>query len=210
MSTTYSKPIQKILKLGEPADLDNWPDYLEYGFNKNHIPELIELLSRNDLWSYKDDEDAWAGVHAWRVLGQLKAEEAIEPLFDFIHRNNDEWSHTEIPRVLEMLGPSVFETSKVFLKDSSKTVWVRVVAAEAMTNIAQFYPQYREDSIHIFGEELKKYRTNDITLNSFVIYGLVNLQSHEYLKEMKEAFEARCVDEMTMGNWEDVQYELGL
>lgn len=79
-----------------------------------------------------------------------------------------------------------------------------------MTNIAQSYPQYREDSIHIFGEELKKYKTNDITLNSFVIYGLVSLQSHDYLKEMKEAFEARCVDEMTMGNWENVQYELGL
>ncbi|MCA1793474.1 MAG: DUF1186 domain-containing protein [Desulfobacteraceae bacterium] len=210
MSMTYSKPIQKILKLGEPDYLDNWPDYLEYGFNKTHIPELIQLLSSNDLWSYKDDEDAWAGVHAWRVLGQLKAEEAIEPLFNFIHRNNDEWSHSEIPRVLGMLGPSVFETSKVVLKDSSKTVWTRIVAAEVMTNIAQSHPEYRKDSIHIFGEELKNYKTNDITFNSFMISGLVNLQSYDYLKEMKEAFDARCVDEMTMGNWEDVQDELGL
>ncbi len=210
MSATYSKPVQKILQFGEPEDLDNWPDYLEYGFNKTHIQELIELLSSNDLWSYNDDKEAWVGVHAWRVLGQLKAKEAIEPLFNFFHRNNDEWSHNEIPRVLKMLGPSVFETSKVFLKDPSKTVWVRVVAAETMTNIAQSYPQYREDSVQIFGEELKKYKTNDITLNSFLIYGLVNLQYHDYLKEVKEAFEARCVDEMTMGNWEDVQDELGL
>ncbi|WP_289022693.1 DUF1186 domain-containing protein [uncultured Desulfobacter sp.] len=207
---TYSKPIQKILQIGEPEDIYDWPDYLKYGFNNTHVRELIELLSSNDLWSHKDDKDAWAGVHAWRVLGQLKAEEAIEPLFNFLDRNNDEWSHNEIPIVLEMLGPSVFETSKVILKDSSRTVWVRVVAAEAMTNIAQSYPQYRKDSIHIFGEELKNYKTNDITLNSFVIYGLVHLQSHEYLKEMKEAFEARCVDEMIMGNWEDVQDELGV
>ncbi len=65
-------------------------------------------------------------------------------------------------------------------------------------------------NIWILSEELKKYKTNDITFNSFVIYGLVNLQSYDYLKEMKEAFDAQCVDEMTMGNWEDIQDELGL
>ena len=108
-----------------------------------------------------------------------------------------------------MLGLPVLETSKTFLKDPSKNVWVRIVAAEAITNIAQSYPQYREDSAHIFGEELKKYKINDISLNAFLILGLVRLQSHDYLKEMKDAFEARCVDEMLMGDWEDVQVELG-
>jgi len=211
MPITYSNPVKEILQLGEPEDIDNWPDYLEYGFNKTHIQELIEFLSSsNDLWSYRDDKEAWAGVHAWRVLGQLKAKDAIEPLFNFLNLNNEEWSHYEIPIVLEMIGPSVFETSKMFLKDPSKNVWARIIAAEAMTSIAQSYPKFREDSIHVFGEELKKYKTNDITLNSFVIYGLVNLQSHDYLEEMKEAFEARCVDEMTIGNWSDVQDELGL
>jgi hypothetical protein len=210
MSTTYSTPVQKILQLGEPKDLYNWPDYLEYGFNKTHIQELIELLSSNDLWSYKDDKEAWGGVHAWRVLGQLKAKEAIEPLFDFLHRNNDDWSHTEIPLVLEMFGLSVFETSKVFLKDPSKNMWARIVAAEIIMNIAKSYPQYREDSIHILGEEFKKYKINDISLNDFLIYGLVSLQSHDYLKEMKDAFEARCVDGLAMGAWEDVQAELGI
>ncbi len=209
MSIPYSTPVQKILQLGEPKDLDNWPDYLEYGFDKTHIPELIGLLSSNDLWSYKDDKNAWGGVHAWRVLGQLKAKEAIEPLFDFLHRNDDDWSHTEIPRVLGMLGLPVLGTSKVFLKDPSKDVGVRIVAAEAITNIARSYPQYREDSVHILGEELKKYRINDISLNAFLIFGLVRLQSHDYLKEMEAAFEARCVDEMLMGDWEDVRVELG-
>ena len=208
MSTTCSTPVQKILLLGEPKDLDNWPDYLEYGFDQTHIQELTGLLSSNDLWSYKEDKEAWGGVHAWRVLGQLKAKGAIEPLFDFLHRNDDDWSHTEIPRVLDMLGLPVLETSKTFLKDPSKNVWVRIVAAETITNIAQSYPQNREDSIHIFGEELKKYKSNDISLNAFLILGLVRLQSHDYLKEVKEAFEARCVDEMLMGDWEDVQVEL--
>ena len=157
MSTNYSIPVQKILQLGEPKDLDNWPDYLEYGFDKTHIQELIGLLSGKDLWSHEKSKEAWGGVHAWRVLGQLKATEAIEVLYDFLHRNNDDWSHVEIPQVFEILGLSVFEYSKVFLKDPSKHMWARVVAAEFITNIAKSYPQYREDSVHILGEELKKY-----------------------------------------------------
>ena len=210
MYTTYSTPVQKILQLGEPKDLEQWPNYIEFGFDKTHIQELIKLLSDGDLWSHKDCKEAWGGVHAWRVLGQLKAQEAIEPLFEFIHRNNDDWSDDEIPRVLEMLGPSVLETSKKFLKDPSKNVWARIVAAEVISNIAQSYPQYREDSVQIFGEELKKYKINDISLNAFLILGLVRLQSHDYLNEMKAAFEIGCVDEMIMGDWEDVQVELGL
>ena len=211
MSTTYSTPVQNILLIGEPDVLDQWPDYLEFGFDKTHIQELIELLSFDDLWSHDDCEEAWGGVHAWRVLGQLNAQEAIEPLFEFLHRNkDDEWSHNEISRVLEMLGVPVLETSKKFLRDSSKDVWARITAAEALSNIAQSYPQYREDSVRIFGEELKKYEINDISLNAFLISGLVQLQSHDYLNEMEAAFEARCVDEMVMGDWQDVQAELGL
>ena len=75
-------------------------------------------------------------------------------------------------------------------------MWVRIVAAEAITNIAQSYPHYRENSVQIFGEELKKYKINDISLNAFLILGLVRLQSHDYLNEMEAAFEDRCVDEM--------------
>ena len=108
-----------------------------------------------------------------------------------------------------MLGLPVLKKSKIFVKDPSKNVWgVRIVAAEAITNIAQSYPQYREDSIQILGEELTKYKINDISLNAFLILGLVRLQSPDYLNEMGGAFEARCVDEMLMGNWEDVQFEL--
>ena len=33
-------------------------------------------------------------------------------------------------------------------------------------------------------------------------YGLVSLQSHDYLKEMKDPFEAGCVDGLAMGDWE--------
>lgn len=209
MPTNYSAPIQKILQLGEPEDPDNWPDYLEYGFDKTHIQELIGFLSGKDLWSHEKSKEAWAGVHAWRVLGLLKATEAIEPLYDFLHRNDDDWSHMEIPRVLDMLGLPVLETSINILKDSSKNFEVRIAASEAITNIARLYPQYRADAVHILGEELKRYKINDISLNAFLILGLVRLQSYDYLKEMENAFEARCVDELLMGDWEDVQAEFG-
>ena len=63
---------------------------------------------------------------------------------------------------------------------------------------------------HVYFATPLKYKINNISLNAFLILGLVRLQSHDYLNEMEAAFEARCVDEMLMGDWEDVQIELGL
>ncbi len=209
MSKDYSIPVQKILQLGEAEYWEEWPDYLEYGFNNIHIQELIGLLSGNDLWTDGECKEDWGGVHAWRVLGQLKAKEAIKPLYDFLRRNDEDYSYDEIPQVLDMIGLPALKTSINVLKSSSENFELKIVAAEAITNIARTHPQYRTDIVHVLGEEFKKYKTNDITLNAFLILGLVKLESYDYLKEMESAFEARCVDELVMGDWEDVQTEFG-
>jgi hypothetical protein len=47
-------------------------------------------------------------------------------------------------------------------------------------------------------------------VNSFLVLGLVELQATEAAPLMERAFRARKVDPMIMGDWEDVQVELGL
>lgn len=210
MSTDYSIPVQKILQLGEPAEfMEDWPDYLEYGFNNTHIQELIELLSKDDLWSDGDSKEDWGGVYAWRILGQLKAKEAIEPLYDFLRRNNEDWGHTEIPDVLDMIGLPALEAGVKVLKTPSEDYELKIVAADAISNIARAHEEYRTEIIQVLGDELQNYTTNDITLNAFLILGLVKLNSRDYLQEMEDAFNARCVDGLVMGDWEDVQAEFG-
>ncbi|HEU5369606.1 MAG TPA: hypothetical protein VFU69_14125, partial [Ktedonobacterales bacterium] len=89
--TTYPPPIDKLLTIGESEDFraEKWPDYRELGLGPEHINDLILLATDHELrWGEEDDDapEVWAPVHAWRALGQLRAEAAIEPLmawFDY-------------------------------------------------------------------------------------------------------------------------------
>jgi HEAT repeat protein len=36
------------------------------------------------LWADQNSMEVWAPVHAWRALGQLRAEEAIKPLREYL------------------------------------------------------------------------------------------------------------------------------
>ncbi len=79
----YSDPVKKLLQLGMPEG-NEWPDYLAMGVTLEHIPELIELVGDEALrWEdEEEDEDQpqwYAQIHAWRALGQLKAERKPSP-----------------------------------------------------------------------------------------------------------------------------------
>ncbi len=80
MAYDYQLPVVQLLTLGmEEKNRWDWPDYLEMGFTEKDIPELIrmaldERLNNADI----DSPEVWAPLHAWRTLGQLKAEEEIK------------------------------------------------------------------------------------------------------------------------------------
>ena len=94
MTTTYSSPVDKLLTYGDCRDFREWPDYLELGLTQEHIPELIRMGTDEELnWADSDSLEVWAPVHAWRALGQLQAEEAIEPLMNLFHELEDsDWA----------------------------------------------------------------------------------------------------------------------
>jgi hypothetical protein len=57
---------------------------------------------------------------------------------------------------------------------------------------------------------LEYFAANEPDVNGFLILGLVELQATEAAPLIERAFAARSVDLMVMGDWEDVQVELGL
>src|SRR5712692_8184689 len=107
-TATYLAPVDKLLTYGSLEDevSDQWPDYLALGLGPEHIPELIRLATDRELHNLEaedyDENDLsfWAPVHAVRALGQLRAEEAIEPLLPlFDEAQNDEWMVEDLVRV---------------------------------------------------------------------------------------------------------------
>jgi len=84
--TSYQPPVDKLLTYGESNLMtpDKWPDYQELGIGPEHIPDLIQMATDEELNEADvESREVWAPTHAWRALGQLRAVEAVEPLHLF-------------------------------------------------------------------------------------------------------------------------------
>lgn len=208
----YQPPIDQLLHLGKPEICapDKWQNYSDLGITEQHIKTLIEMLVDKNL-NEADSEsmEIWAPVHAWRALGQLKSVESIPNLLQQLDPDDD-WSHTEIPQILSMIGPPAIPALSDFLLDTSKDPFARASISNALGNIATTYPQSREVCVTAIGEQLKRFENETPSLNALLIWTLTDLKSHDYHDTIQQAFEANQVDETVCGDWEDVQITLGL
>jgi HEAT repeat protein len=147
-----------------------------------------------------DDPDYWAPLHAIYALGQLHAEEAIEPLVDLLPELfDDEWMLEELAKVFGMLGPAAIPTLEAYLADTSREMYSRSYAANGINEIADMHPESREACIAIISKQLEKFEENDYELNSFLVGDLIQLKAVEILPLIEQAFKAGRVDEFIVG-----------
>jgi len=47
----YPPPVDKLLTYGKPelSEAEDWPNYLEFGFTPEHIPDLIRMATDKEL-----------------------------------------------------------------------------------------------------------------------------------------------------------------
>ncbi|SLM31940.1 SEC-C motif domain containing protein [Desulfamplus magnetovallimortis] len=209
----YKNPVAKLLEHGDIRGRNKWPDYInQYGFTNHHIPELIEMAIDETLnLGDPDSDEVWAPLHAWRTLGQLRAEEAIEPLMNLFHMlDDDDWSREELPEIYQMIGPKSIPALEKFIHDDTNNSYARTTAAHALEKIAQSFPEAKKQCQNILTETLKHFKDNDIELNSLVIHYLVEMHAVDALPIIRKAFENDMVDEMVRGDLEDIEIDLGV
>ena len=209
----YSEPVSILLNLGDSGD-GAWPDYGAMGLGAEQIPDLIRMVEDEDLhWADQDSLEAWAPVHAWRALGQLQSEEAVEPLVKLlgrIDRYQDDMVSDELPEVLGMIGVAGVPRLSDYLVSPLEGLHAREAAADSLVQIGLHYPEARDDAVAALSRALEDYPSQDSTLNAFVIGSLIELGAAEMGPLMERAFDAGCVDLSIIGDWEEVRVELGL
>ena len=204
-TTTYTPPVNKLLTIGEPESVnpDKWPDYRELGLGPEHIPELIRMAIDPEFRgpeaaeeSEEEDPDFWAPLHAIRALGQLHAETAIEPLVNLLGElKDDEWMFEELPLVFGMLGPAAIPALSAYLADTSHEMYSRSYASNGIIEIADRYPESREECIAIISKQLENFEENDEELNAFLVTNLLHIKAVETLPLIERAFKADKVDD---------------
>ena len=212
--TNYHPPVDKLLTLGDVGTMPKWLDYRAYGLGVEHIPDLIRMALDEELrWTSPDDQAAWAPIHAWRALGQLRAESAVEPLLGLLHQiddDQDDWTGEEIPEVMGMIGPAAIPALAAYVADSSHGLWASVAASASLKEIGQRHPAARTECVATLTRLLEQYQDHDKTVNAELVAGLIALHAVESAPVIESAFAAGCVDISVSGDWEDVQVELGL
>jgi hypothetical protein len=209
----YSHPVGQLLTRGEPGfTRHEWDDYPALGLTDEHVPELIRMAGDGELlWTVTDGEEQWAPVHAWRALGQLRAEAAVEPLLDVLDRAVDaDWTMQDLPYVFGMIGPAAVPVLARYLADVERYDLNRGAVADGLREIAEAHPETHEEVVAALMRQMEKWYRSPAELNSLVMSALVDLGVREAAPLIEQAFEADLLDPTLRGDWEDVQVDLGL
>jgi hypothetical protein len=213
-NTRYQPPVERLLTFGESDRItpDEWPDYRELGIGPEHVPELIQMATDEALHEADSEStEVWAPLHAWRALGQLRAVEAVEPLLELFDRlEYDDWVHEELPVVFGLIGPAALPALAAYLADLAHTDSARISAIASMEKIGKKWPDARGEALAMLEERLERFEENEPDVNAFLVEALVELGAKEAAPLIERAFAEGYVDPMVMGDWEDVQVELGL
>ena len=201
-----------LLQLGPVSHSHDWPDYLQYGFTEEDVPELLAIVTDERLNTMPaEDEAVWAPLHAWRALGQLKNPQAVQPLinaFDGLHE--DDWAMGEIPRVMAMIGEPAIKPLVVYINESEHDEFARVMAMSALAEVAKQHPEYREQVVNIFRDYMKTPSMEDGSFNGLLVCELLDLDAVELIDDIRQLYNRGCVDISYAGDMEDVEFELGV
>lgn len=215
MRHDYTSPVARLLThsaLDFDMRNDAWADYLALELTAEHVPELVRMAS--DLELHRADADSrevWAPVHAWRALGQLRAEAAVPDLIRLFERlTDDDWVSAEMPQVFSLIGPASVPALAAFLGDDTVDEQFRLDAPQCLSRIGLDHPEARETCVGVLTAQLEKHGSHGPDLNGLLIWCLLDLGAVESIDVMRAAFAADDVDWSIVGDLEEVEISLGL
>jgi HEAT repeat protein len=107
-SKVSSDPLAALRTTGEKLPEELKAAVLALG--REAIPSLLALLEDEALADADAPGDGWPPVHAVRLLGELKAEEAIGPFLRILREGDDEsWLVNDADVNLPKIGPAIVE-----------------------------------------------------------------------------------------------------
>lgn len=217
MSASYSYPVSQLLTLGQFFEdvnwtAESWKGYAKLGFDNSHIPELIAVLTDEELHAGCEPVP-FAPVHAWRILAELKASEALPALVSLLRRLDDDvddWIDSELPSVFSKIGWESVDVLAPFAADERNGIYARGSACRSIGEVATAHPEQRGRCLEILTNILKSFEQHDQFLNAAIVSVLLDLDSVESIDLIRDAYAKDCVDVDFVGDLEDVEIALGL
>ena len=97
-----------------------------------------------------------------------------------------------------------------YLDDATIEDINRISVPECILRIEMDHPAARDDCIEVLSKQLRKYLDNGPTLNGFIIWALIDLGARQTIDDVRMAFAADLVDEVVVGDVEDMEIAFGV
>jgi len=182
------------------------------GLGSRFTPALIEMALNESFYGAPETSAAlWAPIHAIRILGDLAAVEAAEPLLALFGWEDD-WLDELLDDAYAGFGGAALEPLRGLLSDSSQDLFTRARASSALRAVAERHPHLRDEVVAALVTRLDDSTargTEAPALNGFVIDALLRLKERDAAPAILRAIEAGHVD-VTIVDGDHVRRELGL
>jgi hypothetical protein len=227
MPSPETQLIDRLFEADNPRDVKDWPKRDDYyvkacRVSPEDVPGLIDLARKwNDAtWpdddsglDFDDESAQLLPVTAWRTLGDLKAETAVQPLIDILCASNeeyDDWAAEELPNVFGKIGEASLLPLLQLATDDTKPEPIRSIAVRGLQAVAEYHAQTRDRIVARLTEMMTSALPGQIEFNTSLLSALVDLQAVEAAEPLERAFAADLVDVGMLGDWEDVRKMLGV
>lgn len=212
-----SSGVAALLEIGRPEPGDGREYVTALGLTDDDVPALVELAKR---WADEESSEAistspaiWAPIHAWRALGELRADVVVPTLLailDPLDGQGDDWFLEEFPPLCGRIGAPAVEVLVSYLRDSAHAEYARVAAAHGLQAIAAVEPGTRARVCEALADTLRPLSDEHPDLNAFLVSYLTDLEAVEHAELIERAFDEGVVSEMVCGEWGQVAFELGV
>nr|WP_086383878.1 SEC-C metal-binding domain-containing protein [Caballeronia sordidicola] len=212
MQARYFQLVDQLADFGENLCRsriapETWREYLQSGFDQSHVTDLIRVLDDDTLHESEFTATAMAPIHAWRILAELKAVDAIPTLISLIHRIDDnDWIGEEFPDVFSKIGPSSIEAVELYARDSRNGEFARICTFRLIARMGCDHPEQRTRCVEILTDLLRAHGTNDLDINGFLVSALSDLGALESFEVVREAYEQNHVALNILGDLRDAEY----
>ncbi|WP_020558472.1 UPF0149 family protein [Thiofilum flexile] len=204
--------INALSRFGQP-DLD--PAQRNTNFSTLRLtsadaPLLLDIISQGEEF-YAQESTWFVPLYAWRALKSLGTPIDISELlavFEF-YQDND-WAMDELPGVIAAAGERALAPTFAYIRDEGRDEFLRSWATEILPAIGTENPNLRQTIVDQLTELLAQQGADTAELNAFIVSALVELKALESLVVINKAYAEGKVVEAIVGDFEDVEIELGL
>ncbi len=156
------------------------------------VPPLLAVLADEEL-QYEDARGGgWAPVHAARILGELRAAAAVEPLLRWLGAPGEALAQA-VPLALARIGEPALEPLMAYARDTTHPLLARAGALEALARMTGPHPTLRDRVVSYLREIVRGQAKGEDEFRAFAVVNLCDISDDRAWDDILTAYKQNRV-----------------